>query len=65
MASRYATLYARAIGELTRFSKITEGARELSVDEIVLEASKLVGKSIVAGANPEIVSPEASPVSHT
>jgi putative DNA methylase len=56
----YVMLYAKALSEMTRYSRIVDGARELSVDDMVLEASKLVAKAIVKGANPEIVTPEAT-----
>ena len=56
----YVMLYARALSEMTKYSKVMDGARELSVDDIVLEASKLVANAMVKGANPEIVTPEAT-----
>ena len=56
----YVMLYARALSEMTKYSKVVDGARELSVDDIVLEGSRLVAKAVVKGANPEIVTPEAT-----
>ena len=56
----YVMLYAKALSEITKYAKVVDGAKELSVDDIVLEASKLVSKAVVKGANPEIVTPEAA-----
>jgi len=54
----FTAVYALALGELTRASKVIDGTKELDVEDIVLEASKFATKSIVRGANPEIVSKE-------
>lgn len=58
--SLYVMLYAKALSEITRYAKVVDGAKELSVDDIVLEASKLVSKAAVKGANPEIVTSETA-----
>ena len=58
--SLYVMLYAKALSEITKYAKVVDGAKELSVDDIVLEASKLVSRAVVKGANPEIVTPEAA-----
>lgn len=58
-ATLYTMLYASALSELTKASKVVDGAKELSVDDIILEGSRLTIKAIAKGASPDIVSKEA------
>jgi len=58
-ATLYTMLYASALSELTKASKVVDGAKELSIDDIILEGSRLTTKAIAKGASPDIVSKEA------